>query len=116
MILFLTKKKAVKWKAAISNLSKILLPFQSPQTISFETEVHVANDENQVVEIGGYTCRRFYKHKMMSGNFMSLFEKRDGKYICIRETWALDMPKPENKKFKNKSIKHFNWSAFKLKF
>jgi hypothetical protein len=32
---------------------------------------------------------------MMSGNFISLFEKRDGKYICIRDMANSDMPKPE---------------------
>jgi hypothetical protein len=36
--------------------------------------------------------------KMMSGNFMSLFEKRDGKYICIRDMGSSDLP---NQKIKN---------------
>jgi hypothetical protein len=36
---------------------------------------------------------------MMSGNFMSLFEKRDGKYICIRDMGSSDMPNPEIKNF-----------------
>jgi hypothetical protein len=35
---------------------------------------------------------------MMSGNFMSLFEKRDGKYICIRDMGSSDLPNPKNKK------------------
>jgi hypothetical protein len=33
-----------------------------------------------VVEIGAVVDST--NTKMMSGNFMSLFEKRDGKYIC----------------------------------
>jgi hypothetical protein len=50
--------------------------------------------------------------KMMSGNFMSLFEKRDGKYICIRDMGSSDLPNPKNKKisytFKTKaSLKCF---------
>jgi hypothetical protein len=31
----------------------------------------------------------------MTGNFMSLFEKRDGKYICIRDMGSSDMPYPK---------------------
>jgi len=27
-----------------------------------------------------------------SGIYMSIFEKRDGKYVCIRDIWNSDMP------------------------
>jgi hypothetical protein len=37
--------------------------------------------------------------KMMSGNFMSLFEKKDGKYICIRDMGVQIYP--IQKKIKN---------------
>jgi hypothetical protein len=49
---------------------------------------------------GGYTSADSTNIKMMSGNFMSLFEKRDGKYICIRDMGSSDIPNPKNKKFR----------------
>jgi hypothetical protein len=45
-----------------------------------------------------YTVADSTNIKMMSGNFMSLFEKRDGKYICIRDMGSSDLP---NQKIKN---------------
>ena len=31
-----------------------------------------------------------------TGKYMSIFEKRDGKYICVRDIWNSDMPEPED--------------------
>ncbi|SDW86751.1 YybH family protein [Flavobacterium degerlachei] len=96
-ISFSNEKKPLQGKAAIhESMREDLMTFPKSATISFETkEVHVANDRNQVVEIGGYTVVDSTNTKMMSGNFMSLFEKRDGKYICIRDMANSDMPKTE---------------------
>lgn len=61
--------------------------------ISFETkEVHVSNDGKQVVEMGSYKAVDPTTAKVMSGHFMSLFEKRDGKYICVRDMAVSDQP------------------------
>lgn len=94
---FSSEKKPLESKAAIhESMKEDIMTFPKAAKISFETkEVHVANDGNQVVEIGGYTVVDSTNTKMMSGNFMSLFEKRDGKYICIRDMGNSDMPKPE---------------------
>jgi ketosteroid isomerase-like protein len=96
-ISFSNGKKPLQGKSAIhESMKEDLMTFPKGATISFETkEVHVANDGNQVVEIGGYTVVDSTNTKKMSGNFMSLFEKRDGKYICIRDMGISDMPKPE---------------------
>lgn len=96
-ISFSNEKKPLEGKAAIhESIREDLMTFPKSAAISFETkEVHVANDGNQVVEIGGYTVVDSTNTKMMSGNFISLFEKRDGKYICIRDMANSDMPKPE---------------------
>jgi hypothetical protein len=32
---------------------------------------------------------------MKTGNFISLFEKKDGKYLCIRDMGSSDMPIPK---------------------
>jgi ketosteroid isomerase-like protein len=61
--------------------------------ISFKTnEVFVSNDGNQVVEVGSYNVVDSTKASINTGNYMSLFEKRDGKYVCLRDMSASDMP------------------------
>ena len=60
--------------------------------ISFTTnEVFVSNDGNQVVEIGYYKVVDSTDTPINTGNYMSLFEKRDGKYVCLRDMSASDM-------------------------
>jgi len=61
--------------------------------ISFKTnEVFASKDGVQVVEIGAYTVVDSTNTIISSGNYMSLFEKRDGKYVCLRDMSASDMP------------------------
>jgi len=65
----------------------------NPNTISFTTkDVFISNDGLQVVEIGGFTVVDSLNTVVNSGNYMSLFEKRDGKYVCVRDMSASDMP------------------------
>ena len=61
--------------------------------ISFKTnEVFVSNDGNQVVELGYFTVVDSTNTPINTGNYMSLFEKRDGKYVCVRDMSASDKP------------------------
>jgi ketosteroid isomerase-like protein len=61
--------------------------------ISFKTdEVIVSNDGLLVTEIGYYIVRDAKDVIINTGNYMCLFEKRNGKYVCIREMSATDMP------------------------
>ncbi len=61
--------------------------------ISFTTkEVFVANDGDQVLEIGYFTVVDSTNTAINTGNYMSLFVKRDGKYVCLRDMSASDMP------------------------
>jgi ketosteroid isomerase-like protein len=60
--------------------------------ISFTTrEVFVSNDGIQVVEVGYYKVADSTGVAINTGNYMSLFEKRDGKYVCLRDMSASDM-------------------------
>lgn len=60
--------------------------------ISFTTkDVFVSNDGVQVVEIGYYQVKDSTNFILNTGNYMSLFEKRDGKYVCLRDMSASDM-------------------------
>ncbi len=61
--------------------------------ISFTTiEVFPSKDGVQVMEIGYYTVVDSTNTAVNTGNYMSLFEKRDGQYVCIRDMSASDMP------------------------
>ena len=61
-------------------------------------EVFPSSDGIQVVELGSYKVVDSTGAAKHSGNYMALFEKRDGKYVCIRDMGASDMPKKEEKK------------------
>lgn len=58
-------------------------------------EIYPSNDGNQVVEIGSYVLVDSSATKLRSGNYISIFEKRDGKYICIRDMASIDTPAPK---------------------
>ena len=60
--------------------------------ISFTTtEVFPSNDGLQVLEIGYYTVVDSNNTAINTGNYMSLFEKRNGEYVCLRDMSASDM-------------------------
>lgn len=66
---------------------------EASNKIAFTTiEVFPSNDGVQVVEIGSYTVVDSTNTVVNSGNYMSLFEKRDGKYVSLREMSVSDMP------------------------
>ena len=61
--------------------------------ISFTSkDIFISNDGNQVVEIGYFKVVDSTNNPVNSGNYMSLFEKRDGKYVCVRDMSASDIP------------------------
>ena len=63
--------------------------------ISFKTnEVFVSNDGNMVVEVGHFTVVDSTNTGINKGNYMSLFEKRNGKYVCVRDMSASDVILP----------------------
>jgi len=60
--------------------------------ISFTTiDVFPSNDGIQVVEVGYYTVVDSTNTAIYTGHYMSLFEKRDGQYVCLRDMSASDM-------------------------
>ena len=61
--------------------------------LSFKTnEVFPSNDGNQIIEIGSFQLMDSANVVINTGNYMSLFEKRDGKYVCLRDMSASDKP------------------------
>ena len=89
---FFQNTPAIVGKQAIVEFLKSDLVNNSNK-ISFKTnEVFVSGDANLVMEIGYFTVVDSTNTPINSGNYMSLFEKRDGKYVCVRDMSASDRP------------------------
>lgn len=74
-------------KAAIHKfIDDELLNFPKGAKISFETdEIYIGMDGRFVLEIGAYKQVDSTGVLLHKGHYFSLFEKRDGKYMCIRD-------------------------------
>ncbi len=91
-ITFFQNTPAIVGKTAIVDFLKSDM-VNNTNKISFKTnEVFVSGDANQVLEVGYYTVVDSTSTPINSGNYMSLFEKRDGKYVCVRDMSASDRP------------------------
>lgn len=65
-------------------------------TISYTTqEVFISDDANQVVEIGLFKVMDNTDMVVNQGNYMSLFQKRNGTYFCVRDMSTSNMPIPK---------------------
>jgi len=75
----------------IEYLKKDMQSLKKGVKISFTTtEVHVSNDGINVTEIGQFKLVDSTDNSVDSGNYFSIFEKRNGKYVCIRDMAASD--------------------------
>ncbi len=81
-------------KSAIVEYLKTNIDTAAPANkISFTTnEVFVSPDGINVVEIGYYKLVDSADSIINTGNYMSIFEKRDGKYVCLRDMSTSDIP------------------------
>jgi ketosteroid isomerase-like protein len=81
-------------KAAIINyLMAHIDSLSRDNKISYKTnEVFVSCDGDQVLEIGSYKVVDSKNTTVNTGNYMSLFVKRDGKYVSLRDMSASDVP------------------------
>lgn len=69
-----------------SSLTKQMQNIAPGLTIQFDIKnLLISSDGGQVVETGGYEIHDESNARIHGGNFMAVFEKRDGKYLCVRE-------------------------------
>jgi ketosteroid isomerase-like protein len=88
------KPPLVGKKAIVEYLEIGIDSIDKNNKISFTTnEVFVSNDGNMVVEIGYYKVVDSTNSAINTGNYMVLFEKRDGRYVSVRDMSASDMPR-----------------------
>jgi ketosteroid isomerase-like protein len=79
--------------AIVEYLKSGLVDKDRTDKLSFTTkEVYVSNEGNQVLEIGYYKVTDSTNNTINSGNYMSLFVKKDGKYVCLRDMSCSDRP------------------------
>ena len=80
-------RKPITGKAAIHKfISEELMNYPKGAKISFETvEIYIGNDDRLVIEIGAYKQADSTGVVLQRGHYFSLFEKRNGKYMCIRD-------------------------------
>ena len=72
-------------KSAIRQvLLKSMKARQAGTTVSYET-MDVYGDGNLVTEVGKTTIKDKAGNVLSAGKYMGIFEKRDGKFICIRD-------------------------------
>lgn len=80
-------------EAIIEYLKSHIDTVSKGKKISFTTnEVFVAKDGEQVVEVGAYKVSDSTNTVVNSGNYMTLFIKKDGKYYSLRDMSTSDMP------------------------
>lgn len=80
-------------KEAIVEFYKSAITSTSNKISFTSKDIFISNDGNQVVEIGYFKVVDSTNTPVNTGNYMSLFEKRNGKYVCVRDMSASDMPR-----------------------
>jgi ketosteroid isomerase-like protein len=89
---FFQNREPLIGKQAILDFLKSDLAYNTNK-ISFKTnEVFPSSDGNQVVEIGYFKVVDSANNPINTGNYMVLFEKRNGKYVSVRDMSVSDMP------------------------
>jgi len=92
-VTFYQNMAPIRGKAERLEFFKTDIETNNSNKISFTTtEVFPSNDGVQVLEIGYYTVVDSTNTAINTGNYMSLFEKREGQYVCLRDMSASDMP------------------------
>jgi len=72
--------------AIIEGIQKDYTTAPKGNKISFSIkDILISNDGGQVVEIGGFKIADTADKTLITGHYFALFEKREGKYVCVRE-------------------------------
>ena len=89
-ISFFQNRGPLVGKEAIINFLKSDISSKTDK-ISFKTnEVFVSSDGNMVLEIGTFKVVDSLNNPFNTGNYMSYFEKRNGKYVAVRDMSTSD--------------------------
>jgi ketosteroid isomerase-like protein len=93
---FSSEKPPEEGKAAITAaIAKELEGFPKGATLACQADEIYTTTGVFVTEIGNFKMKDSTGTEKMSGHFISLFEKRNGKYVCIRDMATSDMQRPK---------------------
>ncbi len=79
-------------KAAILESLKKRLAEDTTGNTNVYKVVDLFGEGNTLVEIGSWTEMNAAGAEVNKGHYMSLFQKRDGKYVCIRDMNVTSSP------------------------
>src|SRR5579863_869862 len=91
-ISFYPNRAPLMGKQAIVDFLKSDLISNTDKPLFKTNEVFPSNDGNQVIEIGSFQLMDSANTVINTGNYMSLFQKTNGKYVCLRDMSASDNP------------------------
>ena len=89
---FFQNRPPLVGKEAIVEFYKSAISSKTDKISFTSKDIFISNDGNQVVEIGYFKVVDSTNTPINTGNYMSIFEKRNGKYVCVRDMSASDMP------------------------
>jgi len=89
---FYQNREPLAGKKAILEFLMASIDSNSRKILFITNEVFPSNDGNMVVEVGYYKVMDTAGTAINTGNYMTLFEKRNGRYVCVRDMSASDMP------------------------
>lgn len=85
------KPKLIGKKAILAETKSDMASDTTNNVTSFEV-VDVFADGDLAVEVGKSITKDASGKVVSTGKYISVFEKRDGKYICVRDIWNDDAP------------------------
>jgi len=81
-------------EAILANMKKEIGDTPKDAKMAYTTnEVFPSADGNEALELGSYKVSDSTGAPIATGNFMALFHKKNGKYVCVRDMSASDVPK-----------------------
>lgn len=85
-------KEPLKGKAAIRENIALNIANDSLGHYNTYKVIDVFAEGDMAVEIGSWTEFDAEGNELQNGNYMSYFEKRDGKYVCVRDMSTTTAP------------------------
>ncbi|MCU0380773.1 MAG: DUF4440 domain-containing protein [Chitinophagaceae bacterium] len=85
-------REPLSGKAAIKEGIAQRLAADTTGSLSTYQVVDLFADGDMLVEIGSFTSRNPAGQETDKGHYMSVFQKRDGKYVCVRDMNVTSLP------------------------
>jgi uncharacterized protein (TIGR02246 family) len=85
-------QEPIKGKAAIQENLALSIASDTTGNYNVYKIVDLFADGDTAVEVGSWTEFDIDGNELQNGNYMSYFEKRDGKYVCVRDMSTTTTP------------------------